>query len=513
MIPPSSSFHSEMKPIVYLCFVLLIMVFTLSSLAGCETQKSQTVEEKSEEKIEDSKAELKQSEEEFGHLSLDEQWQGDFDGMVERRLIRVLVVYNKMQFFIDQAKKRGVSVEMLEAFEKFINEGNKDKALQIDVIFLPVYRDQLIPALVEGRGDIAVGNLTITEERLEQVDFSEPFLTDVKEIVITNSKIPPLNSIEDLSGQTIHIRKSSSYFQHAVALNESFKQKGLKPMKIVEADEHLEDSDLLEMVDASLIPMVVVDDHKAKFWGEIFKNIKLYPDVAINEGGQIGWAIRKNSPKLAEVVNRFRETTKKGTEFGNIVFKKYLQENKWARNALSPEAIERYQSTVELFKKYADQYDFDYLMTEALAFQESQLDQSKRSPAGAVGIMQLLPDTAADENVGIPNIENLEDNVHAGHKYLRFIQDRYFSDSEIDNLNKHLLTFAAYNAGPKRILDLRDEAKSRGLDPNVWFKNVELVVAEKIGRETVQYVSNIYKYYIAYKLTQEKAEKSKQKPA
>lgn len=502
---------SRLKPAGNLCVVLLIMVFTLSSLTGCESQKSQSVEEKNQEKVEETKAEVEQRQEEFGHLSLDKQWKGDFDGMVERRLIRVLVVNNKMQFFIDQGKKRGVSVEMVEAFEKTVNEGSKDKALHIVLIFLPVYRDQLIPSLLEGKGDIAVGNLTITDERLEQVDFSEPFLTDVKEIVITNSKIPPLKSIEDLSDQTVHIRKSSSYFQHAIALNEAFKKKGLKPMKIVEADEHLEDSDLLEMADASLIPIVVVDDHKARFWGDIFNNIRLYPDIAINEGGQIGWAFRKNSPQLAEVVNKFRETTKKGTEFGNIVFKKYLQENKWARNALSPEAIELYQSTVELFKKYADQYDFDYLMTEALAFQESQLDQSKRSPAGAVGIMQLLPDTAADQNVGIPNIENLEDNVHAGHKYLRFIQDRYFNDPEIDNLNKHLLTFAAYNAGPKRILDLRDEAKSRGLDPNVWFKNVELVVAEKVGRETVQYVSNIYKYYIAYKLTQAKAEKAKLK--
>jgi len=456
-------------------------------------------------------SEPEKSQEEFGHLSLDKTWQGDYDGMVKRRLIRVLVVFNKMGFFIDQGQYRGVSVEMLQAFQKSINEGNKEKALQIDVIFLPVYRDQLIPALVEGKGDIAVGNLTITEERLEEVDFSSPFLTDVKEIVITNSKVPPLNTIEDLSGQKIHLRKSSSYYQHAVELNDIFKKNGLEQMEIVEADEHFEDSDLLEMVDAGLIPSVVVDDHKAKFWGEIFKNIKLYSDIAINEGGDIGWAFRKNSPKLAEIINSFLETTKQGTEFGNIVFKKYLQDNKWAQNALSPEAVERYQSVVELFKKYADQYDFDYLMTKALAYQESQLDHSKRSPTGAVGIMQILPDTAADKNVGIPNIEKLEDNVHAGHKYLRFIQNRYFNDPGIDYLNKHLLTFAAYNAGPKKILDLQDEAKSRGLDPNVWFKNMEVVVAEKIGRETVQYVSNIYKYYIAYKLSQEKVENVQEK--
>ena len=492
MITHNLKFRAQMKFICYLSLVLMISLFSLFPLTGCEKEKKQ-------EKLE-------KKQEEFGHLSLEKIWEGDFDGMVERRLIRVLVVFNKMGFFIDQGQYRGVSVELLEAFKKSINEGNTDKALQIDVIYLPVYRDQLISALVDGKGDIAVGNLTITEDRLKKVAFSDPFLTNVKEIVITNGKIPPLETIEDLSGQKIHLRKSSSYYQHAIELNKAFKEKKIKPMKIVEADEHFEDSDLLEMVDAELIPMVVVDDHKAKFWGEVFKNIKLYPDIAINEGGDIGWAFRKNSPKLTEVINKFLETTKKGTKLGNIVFKRYLQENKWARNALSIEVVERYQSTVKLFKKYADQYDFDYLMTEALAFQESRLDQSKRSPAGAVGIMQLLPATAADKNVGIPDIENLENNVHAGYKYLRFIQDRYFNDPEIDNLNSHLFTFAAYNAGPKKILDLRGEAKNRGLDPNIWFKNVELVVAEKIGRETVQYVSNIYKYYIAYKLTKERAD-------
>jgi len=474
----------------YLCIALLISLLSIFSPAAVTAEKNH---------------------EDFGHLLLEKRWEGDFDGMLERRLIRVLVVFNKIDFFIDQGHYRGMSVELLEAFEKFINKRNKERALHVDVIFLPVDRDQLIPALIDGKGDIAIGNLTIIEDQLKNVAFSNPFLTDVKGIVITNSNVPPLSTIEDLSGQKVHTRKSSSYYQHSLELNKTFKRKGLEPMKLVEADEHFEDSDLLQMVNNGLIPMIVVDDHIAKFWGELFKDITLYQNIAINEGGDIGWAFRKNSPRLAEVINSFLEITKKGTELGNVIFKKYLQENKWARNALSPRKIERHQSVIELFKKYADRYEFDYLMTQALAYQESQLDHSKRSSAGAVGIMQVLPETAADKNVGIPNIENLENNVHAGHKYLRFIQDRYFGESKIDNLNKHLLTFASYNAGPKKILDLRDETKSRGLDPNVWFNNVELVVAEKVGRETVQYVSNIYKYYIAYKLSKEKADKAQEK--
>ena len=440
----------------------------------------------------------------FGHLSLKEKWHGDFSGMAERRLIRALVVLDKFFFYIDQGHYRGVSADLLKAFEKFINKKNKGEALQIEVIFLPVYRDQLIPALLEGKGDIAVGNLTISQDLLKSVDFSTPFLSGVKDIVITNSKFQRIDSIEDLSDRKVYLRKSSSSYKHAYQLNLLFQEKGLQPMNIVEVVEYAEDSYLLEMVNSGLIDITVVNDHIAKFWSNIFKDITLHEDMVFNEDGYTGWAFRKDSPELAEVINRFFENTKKGTKLGNVILEKYTNDKRRAGHAASTKSVERYHSIVELIKKYADQYEFDCLMTKALAYQESQLDNSKRSPCGAVGIMQLLPKTAADKNVGISNIENVENNIHAGHKYLRFLQDRYFSTPEIDYLNKHLLTFAAYNAGPSKLIKLRNAARSRGLDPNVWFKNVEVVAADKIGRETVQYVSSIYKKYIAYKLASEK---------
>jgi membrane-bound lytic murein transglycosylase MltF len=266
----------------------------------------------------------------------------------------------------------------------------------------------------------------------------------------------------------------------------------------------MEDSDLLEMVNAGLISMIVVDDHKAKFWAQIFDKIKLHPDIAINSGGNIGWAIRKDSPKLKKIVDEFVRKHQKGTLLGNILFKRYLENNQWARNALSPEAQKKFQALSDLFEKYSSQYKFDYLMIAALAYQESQLDHNSRSHVGAIGIMQVLPSTAADKNVGIPDIEELENNIHAGIKYLRFLRDRYFSDPAIDVLNQNLFAFAAYNAGPAKIRRMRTEASKIGLDPNVWFGNVDIVVAKKIGRETVQYVSNIYKYYIAYRLVRDK---------
>jgi len=430
---------------------------------------------------------------------LDEKWKGDFDGMVKRRKIRVLVAYNKLMFFFDKGRIRGVSYDAFREFENYINKKLKTGSRKIKVIFLPVPRDKLLPWLAEGRGDIASANLTITAERREVIDFSRPAFKNVSEILVSRVNITVKN-LDDLSGREIHVRPSSSYHEHLLRLNKSFKKKGKPPVKIIAASEYLEDSDLLEMVNAGLIPMIVVDDHKAKFWTQIFTKIKLHPDIVINSGGSIGWAIRKDSPKLKKIVDEFVRKNQKGTLLGNILFKRYLEDNQWARDALGPREQKKFEALVALFQKYSSQYDFDFLKIAALAYQESQLDNSRRSHVGAIGIMQMLPSTAADKNVNIQHIEKLENNIHAGTKYLRFLRDRYFSDPAIDTLNQNLFTFAAYNAGPAKIQQTRTQTRKAGLDPNVWFGNVEVVVAKKVSRETVQYVSNIYKYYIAYRL-------------
>lgn len=433
-------------------------------------------------------------------LKTTEPWKGEFEGMIERRVIRALVAHSKTFYFVDRGQQRGITYEGLTAFEKFVNNKLGKKTLKVNVIIIPVRRDQLIPALVEGRGDLAAANLTITPERLRSVDFSDPFLTDVKELVVTGPAAPALGNLDDLANKEIHVRASSSYYESLQQLNESFRKAGKAPIKLTLADENLEDEDLLEMVNAGLIPMVVVDSHKAQFWAQIFDDIKVHPNIAVNTGGQIAWTFRKNSPKLKAVVNEFVKGHKKGTLLGNIVFNRYLRETKWVKNSLSDEEIRLFRETVGFFKRYADRYGFDWLMVAAQAYQESGIDQSKRSPMGAIGVMQVLPSTAADPNVSIPNIEELENNIHAGVKYMRFIMDRYFKDAEIDDLNRNLFAFASYNAGPARISRLRRQAVRNGLDPNIWFHNVEVVAAKEIGRETVQYISNIYKYYVAYRL-------------
>jgi membrane-bound lytic murein transglycosylase MltF len=440
-------------------------------------------------------------------LAKDEPWIGKFDQMVAKRQIRVLVTYSKTFYFLDRGRQRGLSYDLLKEFEKYVNQKLKAKTLKINVIYIPVRRDELIPGLVKGLGDIAVANLTITSQRQKSVDFSNPLLTGVRELIVTGPEAPSIVSLDDLAGKEIHVRKSSSYYESLVKLNASFKKNDKKPIQLILADDLLEDEDLLEMVNAGLIPMIVMDSHKAQFWTQIFEKIRVHPEISVRNDGEIAWAFRKNSPKLKSVINGFVAGHKEGTLIGNMLFKRYLKNTKYVKNSISKQELKKFEAMVQLFKKYADRYEFDYLMIGAQAYQESGLDHSKRSPTGAIGIMQVLPTTAADPNVNIAHIEKLENNIHAGTKYLRFIINQYYKDEPMDNVNKMLFAFASYNAGPAKVNKLRKETAAMGLNPNVWFHNVEIAAAKVLGRETVQYVSNIYKYYIAYRMVAKQREK------
>jgi len=437
--------------------------------------------------------------------SISQEFTGDLDEMAEKRLIRVLMPYSRTFYFFDGAQPRGASYDLAKLFETFINEKFKTKTLKIHVLVIPTAREDLLPLLAAGKGDLAVGNLTITDERLKKADFSDPLGKGIDEILVSRAGKDDLNSIFDLAGKKIHTRKSSSYYQSLVKLNESLKSLNKKAVKIVEADDHLEDEDLLEMLNAGLIEYMVIDSHKGELWAQVFDKIQLHPEIKFRTEGKIGWAVRKNTPKLMAAVNEFIKDHKAGTLMGNILIKRYLQDSDYITNSIYNEHMQRFNLTIRFFKKYGELYDFDHLMLAALAYQESKLDQNLKSHAGAVGVMQILPSTAKDKNVGIPDIYDLDPNIHAGTKYLRFMADNYFAkDPDLDERNRALFSFASYNAGPAKVARMRAEAEKMGLDPNQWFGNVEVVAAKRIGRETVQYVSNILKYYVAYKLLEDK---------
>jgi len=436
--------------------------------------------------------------------AVEKSWTGDLDGMIARRYIRILTVNSKTFYFADKGVLRGVVVDAGRLLEDDLNRKlgkNKSRAnknLKVRVVFIPVERDQLLPALIAGKGDIAAANLTITPERQKVVDFSTAGLSNVSEVAVTGPASPKVASVDDLAGKQVFVRKSSSYYESLTALNRRFASEGKPAAVLKEAPETLEDEDLLEMLNAGLVQVVIADKHIADFWKQVLPKVVVHDDVAVHTGGQVAWALRKDSPQLKAELDDVIAHNKAGTATGNEILTRYLRNVKYVKDAGSDAERKKFEALTQYFRKYGSQYDVDWVLMGAQGYQESQLNQNAKSHVGAVGVMQLMPATGNQMKVG--DIHETEPNIDAGIKYMRFMIDRYYAHEPMTNLNKALFTFASYNAGPGRLSQLRKEAKRRGLDPNVWFGNVEYIAAEKIGQETVTYVSNIYKYYIAYRL-------------
>ena len=424
----------------------------------------------------------------------------DLDTMRKRGFVRVLVTYKKTEYFVVNGRQRGFEYELMEQFERAINKGNKKGQRYIDIVYIPVPFGNLLSSLAKGRGDIVAAGMTITPKRKEKVDFTIPYVRDVSEVVVTHKTDTTIHSIDDLSGRILYVLSGSSYVQHLMEPNQKFQDAGKPPAYIVESNAYLATEDILELVNAGIVEATVADDHIARLWANVLPDITVHDEIAVNTNGQIAWAVRKNNPQLQAELNDFLRSHRKGTKLGNVLFKRYYENTRWISNPLSENAQDKLEKYHALFQKYADEYDFDWLLIAALAFQESGLNPKKKSRRGAVGIMQVKPSTAKDKHVKIDDVNKLENNVHAGVKYLAFLRDRYFTTPEIDGSASIHFSLAAYNAGPAKVRKMRARARKMGLDPNIWFRNVEQAAQQMVGSETPRYVANIYKYYLAYTL-------------
>ena len=431
------------------------------------------------------------------------KWTGDLDAMLERRLIRVAVPYSRTLFYLDKGHERGITAEGVRDFERWINRKYAKQLGKrpLTVRIVSTTRDELIQDVTDGLTDVAAGNLTVTEQRLKLVDFVAPEdQRPVSEVVVTRTG-DAITSADDLSGKPVHVRPSSSYHASLLALNARLKQERRAPVTLIPVPDALEDEDMMEMLNAGLMHALVVDDWKAKMWAQILPNLKVNDTATVRDGGKIGWAIRKDSPKLhAELMDFYKGFLKK-QGVHEYRMKQAMRRVKQIKNNATDSEYKKFRDTVALFKKYGAVYHFDYLMLAAQGYQESKLNQKARSHVGAIGVMQIMPATGAELKVG--DISQIEPNIHGGTKYMDKLMTKYFTDAKFSEDDRTLFALASYNAGPGNISRMRKEAQKRGLDADKWFNNVELVTAEKIGIETTTYVRNIFKYYVSYKLSLE----------
>jgi len=442
---------------------------------------------------------------------------GDIDEMDKRRVVRALVSFNRVSFFFDNGRPRGMAYDALMDLQKFLNRKlhpndttGKDK---IHVVLVPTTSARVANDLLNGNGDIIAVPIYITEARKKLADFV-PVASSQHDVVVSGPDAPPLASLEDLSGKEVYLFKESLAWERLTELNKRLSAAKKPPVKLLPADGNLERDDLIEMANAGMVQYIVTVSQNARLWKNVFTGLKIYEDFPVVEKTETGWAVRKDSPKLRALLEEFASTRHEGTSYFAQLANTYLKNTKFITNNENAENVKRFNQMKGLFQKYGKEYQFPWMLIAAEAFQESGLNQEVKSPVGAIGVMQVMPSTAATAPVSIPDVSKVDPNIHAGVKLLKYIRDDYFKDAPMDPLNKTLITLAAYNAGPARLKQCRQLAADMGLNPNVWFGNVEYAVAKKVGAETVNYVGNIYKYYIGWKLMSEReAERARLKQA
>jgi membrane-bound lytic murein transglycosylase MltF len=331
---------------------------------------------------------------------------------VKHRAIRVAVTFNRTHYYIYRWQERVITYEALKAFESDLNTELKTGNLKVHVVIVPLSRDQLYQALDRGKVDMVAAMVTVRPELEKLAAFSEPTRTNVSEVVVTGPGAPPIATLDDLAGQQVFVRKASVYYENIVRLNEQLKARGKPAVVIEEAPDVFEDDDILEMVNAGLAPITVVDDYLANFWKQVFTSLDVHQDLALQTGGSLAIAFRKNNPKLRETVNQWMRKHGQGDGFRNVLERRYLKDVKYAKNAAADSERQKLSAVIELFRKYGTQYDLDYLLMAAQGYQESTLDQNVKSPVGAVGVMQVMPPTGRELKVG--DIRKVVQNFLAG---------------------------------------------------------------------------------------------------
>jgi membrane-bound lytic murein transglycosylase MltF len=435
-----------------------------------------------------------------------DNWTGDLDEIAKHRFLRILVVPSALGFYFNGIVMQGAMYELGSELEKELNKRLNTGNLAISVVFIPVPREQLLSKLAAGYADIA-GTMAPRDSQAADVDYTAPLIPDAAGVVVTGPAASPITKLDDLAGHEVYVHQNTAIWDKLEELNGQLRKAGKAPVQVVPADENLLDGDIAQMVNAGLVPATVMYDKIADAWARVLPNLKVHEDVVLLKA-PLCWAVRRNTPQLKAAVNDFIKTHGLGTAFGNTIARRYLQETKWVTSATSREDLKRFFQMEGLFRQYANQYNVPYLLLAAQAYQESRLNQHLRSRAGAVGVMQMKPATAAHSPISIRGVQRLERNIEAGAKYMRFMVTQYYDNQPMDQVTKGLFALASYNAGPGEIEKLRKEAAGRGYNPNLWFNHVEIIASWKIGRETVQYVSNIYKYYLAYKMVTEREGRS-----
>jgi membrane-bound lytic murein transglycosylase F len=431
---------------------------------------------------------------------------GDLDAIKSRGVLRVLTTNNAVNYFLYRGQQMGFDYELAKMASDRLG-------VQLEMV-VPQRFEQLIPWLLDGRGDVIAGSLTVTPERQEQIEFSIPYLYVQEVLVQSSARDERLQSINELQGRKVHVQKSSSYYGTLQEIQEV-----VGSFEIIEVPEELEIEALMTWVADGHIEYTVADSHlldaeltyrddiEAAFALEIPNEED--EESSVTKQKSIAFGLRKDNPELKAFLDDFIKSTYRGLEY-NVARQRYFEAPHRMRRVKEQRATVsgRVSPYDDIIKKYSKQYGLDWRLMAAQAYEESRFNPRAESWAGAQGLFQVMPATALE--LGFTDLFDTEVSIHVGIRHMHRLLERL--DPRIPFTDRLRFALAAYNAGLGHVLDARRLTRQRGQDADQWFDHVEtaMLLLEQPkyyaharygyvrGSETVAYVSNVQNRYDHY---------------
>ncbi len=423
------------------------------------------------------------------------QFTGDLGEIKKRRVLRVLLRNNAASYFLHKGELMGFEYDLAKAFAKA-------NGLRLEVI-VPESNDQMLQWLQDGRGDVAAGFLEPDPAMTKHgIAYSRPYHHAPRHLVVHKDDL--LDGAQALAGRTVMVRRSSPYWKDLLALREQ----GID-FELAAAPEDWETEELIARVAEGEIDATVADQHLLDI--ELARGLTVKSGFALTDDRAHAVATRADNPGLLAALDEFIAKSYKGLVY-NILYKKYFTNPRAIRDLAEGRFVgDEGQSLSpydDIIRRYAEHYGFDWRLITAQMYQESRFDPSAESFAGATGLMQVMPRTA--QSMGFDELEQPEDNIHAGVKYMDWVRQRF--EPSLPFSERLWFTLAAYNAGYGHVQDARRLARQKGWDGDRWFDNTEraiLLLSKKKyankarfgyvrGIEPVSYVRNIRHRYRAY---------------
>ncbi|MFG0633260.1 transglycosylase SLT domain-containing protein [Pseudomonas sp. xss_2] len=410
------------------------------------------------------------------------------------KVLRVLVNQSRNSSGEVKGEPVGIEYHRLRALEHYLN-GREREGQLIQVKLIPRAKEQLLGALARGEGDLAAPGELLDPGLVRGVSTSAPVLDQVPLLLVGRKGERSFSRVEQLSGRTIALTTASAAGALIQDINEQLALRKRAPIKIEWVDPTLAIEDVLEMVQAGIYHLTVVERPIAQRWARVMPRLRVDTRLKLGEPQAMRWYVGRDAHLLLATVDRFlagyRAPDNQDAAFERIYRRQYRVHNPLARKDR-----QQLQTLRAVMQKHGQAQQIDWLNLAALAFKESTLNPAARGMGGAHGLMQITPSAA--QRVGVSNTTTVDGNVQASARYLALIRRKFFASPKLNERERMAFILAAYNLGPERVQAMRAEARRRGLNGNQWFFQTERIAMEQVGMGPVNFVNSVNKYFLAF---------------